>query len=298
MLLLGARPSSNSAHNAMLRTASARGTLDERPPDIIMQYLDDILKHLKSWLEAHKVNQENQASVQQIYDFFTWEAANYETFPIKYHSHNELVDKFKQIKDQLPTYMPIPQNPNPLFITQMSAVSSSSSVFTGINNATILSSDISVWFNSRLQEKESLDETYKIKSKVKDFLAKIDNTLVEEFNDVENNFLQYRDEPTKHYFIGISMRNLWEHLFGKLWAKYKKPFDQKYKIEILYDYILESSSKPLITSLITEAKRKYDYIHGVLSDIAKKQTKASLDIRLLYNEYYSFLFSILVNCAI
>ena len=254
-----------------------------------MSSIDNLIIYVNNWLQQFKNDEKIALKMIELHKQLDWEQEVINKLPKNVLDEKNIQsnDDFYQILlDQFKEKYPVTEDKDEKYIEGNIEIiaTSSSSVFKIVNLSQVSNQDS---INEIIISKEKIDDVKNKIKKITEWLNLIDIKLKNEFIASVNKYELNNENQTENYIIGISMRNLIEHLKGFLWTKVYNFKSQKCSIKAILNNLKEEKLSLDITQ-IDKIDMDFKILHNNLSQIAKNQDNF-LNIKIVFNEYINII---------
>jgi len=154
------------------------------------------------------------------------------------------------------------------------------------------------WLAGKINEFAGIQERHKTIAKVRDLLILLQARnshspdVVAEYDVMIDKAFYFKgNEIDKTTSAGISMRNVLEHVKGKLFALAKGSKGQKPSWVIMTEELCADTILSYERQLLVEQETTWDELHSALSDMAKNRTET--DTKIMAVQVITHLFTVL-----
>ncbi len=257
-----------------------------------MDTIDNLIIYLNKWLKQFEKDEKIALKMIELQKQLEWEKDAISKLPKSLLDNNNIQinnDFYKVLLDQFQEKYPITEEKDEGYIAgNIEIVASSSSTIFKIVKLSELKNQ--KYLNELLISKEEIDNIKRKIEKIAEWFNTVNVQLKNEFDESIDKYYLKNENQNENYIIGISMRNLIEHLKGFLWTKVKNRKSQKCSMKIILNDLKDQKIK-LDMNQIEKINNDFKDLHKNLTQIAKNQDNL-LNIKIVFNEYINIIYTI------
>lgn len=199
---------------------------------------------------------------------------------------------YNNIKEYIPEAKPV--NIYKINDTIFSATGISSMIFANSGLISNLEESGQEWAMQTMDSYKQIKDELHIVSELKNKLQNLDPKLVNELDLMEGNFYRAMNEIECRVNTSTAMRNILEHVKGKLFTKARKPYEQKIKWNKMVERLCINSENTFEYQTLIDQESVWEEIHSNLSQYLKNNVHCSIeDIKNLRIALFTHLYTIL-----
>lgn len=266
-----------------------------------MKNLDEAIKHIENWLRINEGNQKSVSIIKKLLQVLYWQMETLKSMPLSiknrmptgFFSDDFFQLGYNNIKEYIPEAKPV--NIYKINDTIFSSTGTSSMIFASSGLISNLEESGQEWAMQTIDSYEQIKDELHIVSELKNKLQNLDPELVNEFDLMEGNFYRATNEIEFRVNTSTAMRNLLEHVKGKLFTKARKLYEQKIKWnEMVERLCINSDENSFEYQALIYQERVWKEIHTNLSQYLKNNIHCSIeDIKNLRFALITHLYTIL-----
>ena len=245
--------------------------------------LERMIDYIKEWLRLNEENQKAVKPLMDILEVLDWAKQTLDEMPDSARNSPEVgsvLTQFGRAYGSLIEYLPSPSKANVVGITRfLSATTSLTSAVIFAGECTIEIGASPRWVGVQLDAFTKIQERHKTIAKVRELIAILNPrndhppNIIDEYDlMIERGFYINGNSIDAVTSAGISMRNILEHIKGKLFALVDNPKKQKFTWTIMIERLAPENLTPIEKELLLSQEQTWDNLHSILSNMAKNRT--------------------------
>jgi NifU-like protein involved in Fe-S cluster formation len=265
-----------------------------------MKNMDEAIKYIENWLRINEGNQKSVPIMKKLLQVLYWQRETLKSMPLSiknrmptgFFSDDFFQLGYNNIKEYIPEAKPV--NIYKINDTIFSSTGTSSIIFASSGLISNLEESGQEWAMQTIDSYEQIKDELHIVPELKNKLQNLDPELVNEFDLMEDNFYRATNEIEFRVNTSTAMRNILEHVKGKLLAKARKPYEQKIKWNKMVERLCINSENTFEYQTLIDQESVWKEIHTNLSQYLKNNIHCSIeDIKNLRIALITHLYTIL-----
>ncbi len=257
----------------------------------------ELILYIKNWLNINRENQKAVKPLQIILNLLEWEEETKVTMPDTIANIYSIPPNANYSYDleSLQRYAPMQPTVDTAGIYSLvpKSTGEASALFSTLVSIEPENENEKDWFRTRKESYERLIQEIELASMVQDLIKKLDLSLSDEFELMEQNYFSNDVGFEKDVTAGFAMRNVLEHYKGKLWIKAKKANEQKFEWKKMVERLSQKPKGTPEYELLLKQESTWKELQIALSDVAKLKQIPREDINSLHIKLLTHLYIVL-----